>query len=373
MSAEDTSHLFHENVVKLHGIPNKIISDRDPRFTSRFWSEVSQMMGTRQSMSTANHPQTDGQTERVNRVLEDMLQHYVGPTQEDWDEHLASAEFAYNNAWHESIKNTPFMLNYGQHPLTPMYRGISRDRVPAARAFVGAMFEMLAEAKEHLKAAQKRQKAHANKKRREVSYDIGDQLLLSTKNIKLKTLRARKLLPKWIGPFRVVKRIGEVAYKVELLDTMQMHDVFHVSLLKPYRSDGTIQPPPSPLFIDNELMFKVDRVLMHCERKSGKKVIREFLIKWLGCGPEHNSWEPEKNLSNDLLNEYWATVAVAEQRRALKGVESASLSPRTQSGKRKRHRSTRNQTRQIGERPSKRPSKTLEPLSRDTQNRGGGV
>ena len=273
VSAEDTSHLFHENVVKLHEIPNKIISDRDPRFTSRFWSEVSQMMGTRQAMSTANHPQTDGQTERVNQDLEDMLQHYVGPTQEDWDEHLASAEFAYNNAWHESIKNTPFMLNYGQHPLTPMYRGISRDRVPAARAFVGAMSEMLAEAKEHLKAAQQRQKAHADKKRREVSYDIGDQLLLSTKNIKLKTPGARKLLPKWIGPFRVVKRIGEVAYKVELPDTMQMHDVFHVSLLKPYRSDGTIQPPPSPLFIDNELMFKVDRVLMHRERKSGKKVI----------------------------------------------------------------------------------------------------
>ena len=107
-------------------------------------------------MSTSFHPQTDGQTERLNRVLEDMLRHYVSPSQDDWDEYLSMVEFAYNNSWQESIKTTPFLLNYGQHPSTPVNRRINGSQVPAAKDFALAMSNVISEAKKHLLAAQQR-------------------------------------------------------------------------------------------------------------------------------------------------------------------------------------------------------------------------
>ena len=114
-----------------HGAPQELVSDRDPRFTSVFWTEVCKLLQIKRSMSTAYHPQSDGQTERMNRVLEDMLRHYFSPTQTDWDKHLPMIEFAINNAYQESVKTTPFMLNYGQHPHTPT--SVSLEAPPGAR------------------------------------------------------------------------------------------------------------------------------------------------------------------------------------------------------------------------------------------------
>lgn len=328
VTAEETSRLFIDNVFKHHGLPEKLISDRDTRFTSRFWAALCHILGTRQAMSTAFHPQTDGQTERVNRILEDMLRHYVSPTQDDWDMYLSLVEFAYNNAWQESIRTTPFMLNYGQHPLTPLNRGISRCHVPAAKDFAQSMSSILQEAKKHLLAAQNRQKSYADTKRRELSFDVGAQVLLSTSNIKLKISGAKKLLPRWIGPFRIMKRVGNVAYKLELPETLKIHPVFHVSLLKLYRASGKVQPPPPPILEeDDELSFEVERVLAHEIRGSRTRPQKYYLIKWLGYGLEHNSWEPEKNLSLEVLKEYWDTVARSQERLTLKkGVKSVSVS-----------------------------------------------
>jgi RNase H-like domain found in reverse transcriptase/Reverse transcriptase (RNA-dependent DNA polymerase)/Integrase zinc binding domain/Chromo (CHRromatin Organisation MOdifier) domain/Retroviral aspartyl protease/Integrase core domain len=307
-TAEETARLFYDNVVKLHGLPRTLVSDRDTRFTSKFWEELCSLCGTRQSMGTAYHPQSDGQTERVNRVLEDMLRHYVNPAQNNWDEQLAGAEFAINNAWHESIKTTPFMLNYGQHPLTPLDLGLRRrGRVPAAEAFVTSRQDALAKAKACILAAQQRQKAYADTKRRDVEFAVGDQVLLSTKNIQLKTLQGvDKLLPKFIGPFSVESKVGMVAYRLSLPSHVKIHPVFHVSLLKPYRSDGRVQPPPPPVLLNEDLAYHVERILTHRERKYGKTLRKEYLIKWLGYGPEHNTWEPERNLHcADLIKEYW--------------------------------------------------------------------
>ena len=120
VTAEGTAKLFRDNVWKHHGLPMDVVSDRDPRFTGNFSRELARLIGTTQSLSTAYHPESDGQTERVNRVLEDTLRHYVSSTHDDWDEYLSNAEYAINNAWHESIQTTPFMLNYGQHPRGPL-------------------------------------------------------------------------------------------------------------------------------------------------------------------------------------------------------------------------------------------------------------
>ena len=120
----------------------------------------------------------------------------------------------------------------------------------------------------------------------------------------------RKLLPKWIGPYKVLSKVGHVAYHLDLPDALRIHDVFHVSLLRPYASDGTIQPPP-PILIEDEEHFEVDRILDHMDRKlrqKGNK--REFPVRWLGYVPEHNSWEPEENLQDcqETLGNYWKSL-----------------------------------------------------------------
>ena len=214
VSAEGFAFLWYDHVFRHHGTSKEFVSDRDARFTSKFWAEACKLLGTKLATSTAFHPQTDGQTERANRTLEVYLRHYVSTSHDDWDDLLAAAEFAYNNAWQESVKATPFQLNSGQQARTPL--GLGNASVPAAGTFVGRIQESISRAKTLLHAAQQRMKVFADQKRREIEYKVGDQMLLSTKYLKLKTPGARKLLPRWIGPFKVLERIGAVAYKLDI-------------------------------------------------------------------------------------------------------------------------------------------------------------
>ena len=115
VTAEQTAQLFFENVYRSHGLPEEVVSDRDPRFTSALTEELYKRMGKKQAMSTTYHPQTDGQTERMNCILEDHLRHFVAPNQADWDECLVHAEFAIKAAYQESVQASPFYLNCGQH------------------------------------------------------------------------------------------------------------------------------------------------------------------------------------------------------------------------------------------------------------------
>ena len=255
-------------------------------------------------MSTACHPSTDGQTERTNRTLEEMLRHFVNPVHDDWDEHLDAAdhEFAINNSWQESVRNTPIFLNSGQHPLTPARLSADIDtKSPAAKAFTEDLQAAVELAKESWQSAQNRQAAYANMKRRDITpYKVGDQLLLSTKNVRLKSPGARKMLPKWIGPYKVTRQVGKVNYELDLPSNLRIHDVFHVSLLRLYLSpngEAHVHPPP-PELIEGEEEFEVDRILDHQDRRLRKGTTREFLVKWTGYGPEHHTWEPEKNMQN---------------------------------------------------------------------------
>jgi hypothetical protein len=149
-------------------MPREIISDRDTRFTSAFWKEVCRLLSIRQGLSTAYHPQTDGQTERTNRILEDMLRHYVNPTLDDWDEHLDAVEFAVNNAWQESIRTTPFFLNYGLRPHTPSEVELP-SRVPAAASFSQEWQLTVSEALRFLGGAEQRYAAEQRKHEADVA------------------------------------------------------------------------------------------------------------------------------------------------------------------------------------------------------------
>ena len=175
-TAEETAALFRDRVFCLHGMPQSIVSDRDVKFTSSFWKELHRLLGITLNLSSAYHPQTDGQTERMNRVLEDMLRHFVNRHHDDWDQLLAPAEFAINNAENSSIQNTPFMLNYGRHPWLPanMTEHLrdhklwkKEEKIPAANVFIDRITKAITLAKQAMCQARDRQSKYAAGKARE--------------------------------------------------------------------------------------------------------------------------------------------------------------------------------------------------------------
>jgi hypothetical protein len=176
---------------------------------------------------------------------------------------------------------------------------------PAAQRFTAAMQQALQLARSNLQAAQQRQKAYADQRRGPVTVSEGDMILLSSKNINLKHPGTRKLLPKWLGPFKVIKQVNPVAFKLELPPSMsKLHPVFHASLLKPYKPDGPVQPPPIVLQ-DGDVLFEVEQLLDVRVRKQGRKRVQEYLIKWAGYGHENNTWEPAINIADpDLITAF---------------------------------------------------------------------
>jgi hypothetical protein len=314
VKAEGVASIFFDKVVCRFGLPLQIVSDRDTRFASEFWQTLSGLCGMKSSMSSAFHPQSDGQTERMNRVLEDMIRHYISPNQDNWDTLLPPLEFAVNNAYNESVKSSPFMLNYGRHPLTPVFRNVDGvitkvSNVAVAR-FASRMHAHLARARTALEAAQQRQRAYVNQRRREVVYAAGDAVLLSTANLAFKARGVKKLRPKWIGPFPVKEMVGPVAVRLQLPASMsRLHDVFHVSLLKPFHADVMKAPPALPDdWLDEGALITGVTIMGHRDLPSeAGKLRREYLVHRLGSEYDSDEWMPEADLVDHTvpLRDYW--------------------------------------------------------------------
>jgi hypothetical protein len=263
-------------------------------------------------MSTAFHPQTDGQTERANRTLEDMLRAFTSYRQNDWDLQLSAAEFACNNAPNASTGMTPFLTCHGRNPHNP-YSSLTAipDMIPAAADFLETIRNNTKIATDALTLAKATQEHHANKSRRDVSFQVGDRVLLSSNHIHLASQAARpskKLQPRFLGPYTITHIVSPVAYKLELPDTLRVHPVFHVSVLRPYMSPTSYPdrpapvPPPLPVSVDDHVEYEVERILDSRRRRNAT----EYLVKWVGY-PDHDaSWEPRANLTNaaDVLDEF---------------------------------------------------------------------
>lgn len=304
IDALGTAKLLRNYVFCQHGLPVSIVSDRDPRFTSNVWKELMKLLGTRMNMSSAFHPQTDGLTERYNRVLEEYLRSYVSATYDDWDEWLPLAQFAVNNSKQESLKATPFFLNSGRHPKTPATVTANSD-LPGAEEFASSLHQAIAEAKSALQAAQQRQKAVADGKTRPVEFSVGQKVALDTRHLTLRTTGPNKLLPKYVGPFTVMARVGTVAYKLELPAAMKCHPVFHVSLLHAWNPDGRHQPVPPPIAVDDEgTWHNIEAILDHKQVKRGRKLVDRYLVKWAGFGPEYNEWRDAKDVTEAAIHAY---------------------------------------------------------------------
>jgi hypothetical protein len=296
--------MFIKEVFRLHGTPLKLLSDRDSKLTSKFWSRLAERLGIKQAKSTAYHAQTDGQTEKNNRTLEEMLRHFISPQMTDWDQYLPMLEFAYNSSEHAATGYTPFHLNNGLNPLTPASSVIERGyKVPAAEHIADSMLLHLRRARMSLERAKLRAAQYYNTKHNEVTFNTGDKVLLKTAHLQLKLPGPQKLGPKWVGPYKILERVGKVSYRLELPANLKIHNVFHVSLLGSWKSataavdpDTTLDKygralePPLPVQVDGQWEYWVESILKHTTRW-GK---RQFLVKWLGYGHEHNTWEPEQ-------------------------------------------------------------------------------
>ena len=296
ISAEETAIIIIREVVRLHGIPKDIITDRGPQFVSRFWSHLFKGLGTKVKLSSAYHPQTDGQTERVNQTLEQYLRCSINHLQDNWVELLPLAEFAYNNAQHSSTGKSPFYVNYGCHPIFEISRPDTSTN-PAAENTLIRIERTNMELKHQLEKAQENYKRFADRKRLEgPKFNIGDKVWLIRKNIR--TARpSEKLDFRRIGPYKVLERINDVAYRLELTPSMKIHDVFHVSLLEKYHQNtltGRTQPRLPPIKIDGKEEFVVNDIL---DSRLVWKTL-QYLVDWKGYGVEERTWEPVKHVKN---------------------------------------------------------------------------
>ncbi|GJP41373.1 hypothetical protein CLOM_g1045 [Closterium sp. NIES-68] len=196
---EETAQLFVRHIISQHGIPTTLISDRDPKFTSKFWKELMSLLGTKLAMSSAYHPQTDGQTERLNQIVEQLLRAACKDEISKWDLHLPILEFAYNNATHAATGQTSFFLYYGCYPLTPQ-KPTTSATVQPAHDFITTMHQLWDRTHKRLLDIQQQQKRQADRHRNDHTITVGDQVLLDTRNLDISHLPS-KLRPRFCGPF----------------------------------------------------------------------------------------------------------------------------------------------------------------------------
>ena len=241
---------------------------------------------------------------------------YVGRRQNDWDEGLGMIEYAYNNSVHSSSGYSPFYLCYGRHPLSPvqLLSQVESKNV-AADAFLRQLEEDVTHALENLKRAQDRQKRYADRRRRDMELQVGDEVLLSTRNLPIQGAAggSSKLGPLYCGPFKILEKYI-AAYKLDLPPHMKIHPVFHVSQLKLYRkpeaAERTYTKPEPIMSVSGEPKYEINEIINHRKRKRGTKTKIEYLIVWKGYPVHESTWEPEENVANapEKIAEYYRRV-----------------------------------------------------------------
>ncbi|GBG79714.1 hypothetical protein CBR_g29978 [Chara braunii] len=279
ISAREVTDIVFDRVVRDHGLPLRIISDRDPRFTSRFWRRLDEVYDTQLRFSSSYHPQTDGQTEITNRTLGDILRKIIRDDQQ-WDLHLAHAEIAYNHAVSPATGMLPYYCDLSYHP--PVPADILRPShlhpdtsCPALDDWVAHMTSIMKTAHEHIVASQTRMAARANRSRMDHPFKVGDDVLIDARHLQLDADTLRKFRRRFFGPCRILQAVGSytasslVSFRVKLPDYLcktRVHDVYHVSLLRPYRRPfehfaGRPYERPPPIMVDGHEEFLVSDII----------------------------------------------------------------------------------------------------------------
>ena len=297
-TTETLSQLYIREVVRLHGVPLSIVSNRDSRFVARFWQSLQQAMGTKLHFSTAFQPQTDGQSERVIQVVEDMLHACRLDFKGNWSKNLSLVEFAYNNSYQASIGMAPYEALYGRpcrSPTSWLEAGKSSLFGPE---IVRKTTEKIQLIRERLHRAQSRHKSYADRQRRPLQFQEGDYVFLkvSPKKGVFRFGKKGKLAPRYIGPFEVIKVVGKAAYQLQLpAQWSEVHDVFHVSMLRKCLSDALSVINMEDIEVQDGVRYEEQpvRILDTKEKVLRNKIIQLVKILWQHHGVEEDTWEPE--------------------------------------------------------------------------------
>ncbi|MBW0480089.1 hypothetical protein O181_019804 [Austropuccinia psidii MF-1] len=297
ITALDLAQIFISHFFSKHGLSVSIVSDRGSLFLSSFWTQLCQKLKTSKDLSTAFHPETDGQTERVSQILEQYLWLYVSYHQDYWHIWLPLAEFTYNNAYHSSTKQLPFFNIYGRNPSFESIHILLDTPAGKLSTNLQSVQQVF---KEELESEIECFKKYADRNKAiPPGFQPGDKLWLDSKNIKT-TRPSKKLQDRCLGPFEVLKNIGSYSYHLKLPQQWKLvHLVFHVSLLEPVKQSNIPnknQFPPTPVIVEEKEEWEVAQAL----DSKLKRGTLWYLLKWKGFNedPERTTWEPASNLAN---------------------------------------------------------------------------
>lgn len=301
-TAKSVAEVFIREVIKLHGFPKTMVSDRDKVFLSQFWSALFKSQGTALHKSTAYHPQSNGQTGVVNCCLEAYLRCFAGRKPASWTQWLPWAEYWYNTSHHSATNTTPFKALYGRDPPKLLIFGDISTANAEVEEMVKGRDALLQELRDNLAVAQARMQASANKKRRDVEFQVGTWVYLKLRPYRQTSVayrRAENLAPRFFGPYLVEKRVGKVAYKLALPDHSLIHPVFHVSQLK-LAVEPSTKVQELPLILSSSFEWNAEPEELISIRRSSKEKRTEVLVKWSGLPEFENSWEPWDRLKGQF-------------------------------------------------------------------------
>ena len=286
--------LYIREIVRLHGVTVSIVLDRDPRFTAHFWKSFQKAMGTRLTMSTTFHPQTDGQSERTIQVLKDMLRACVLDHKGSWEEHLPLVEFAYNNSYQASIQMEPYEALYGRPCRSPLCWTEVGESSINGPDLIRDTSEKMSLIRQRLLMAQSRQKSYADVRRRPLEFKVGDHVFLKLMPMRgvVRFGKRGKLSPRFIGPFEILERIGTVAYRLALPPSMSgVHEVFRVSMLRKYTQDPAHAVDWGQIEVDTDRTFEEGPmcILDNPDQVLRRKTVRLVRVLWRHYGVEEST------------------------------------------------------------------------------------
>ncbi|XP_061376328.1 uncharacterized protein LOC133318356 [Gastrolobium bilobum] len=299
-TASTVATLFCDLVVRIHGFPRSILTDRDQIILSKFWSHLFKLSGTTLRTTSSYHPQSDGQTEVTNRYLEQYLRLFCYEQPRTWCSFLCWAQYHYNSATHSSIGMSPYQAVFGKPPIMIPFYPRGMIKLEAIDTMLQQRNDILVQLKVQLQRAQNRMKIQFDKHHKERSFNVGDKVWARLQPYRQVTVERRanhKLAKRFFGPFEVLRRLGVTAYELQLPLGSQIHPVFHVSQLKPCVGPLPIIPHPLPSSAVDNKPVQVPIAILDMRHVSCQgQQLREFLIQWSNSVPEDASWEKEHEL-----------------------------------------------------------------------------
>jgi transposase InsO family protein len=314
MTSSGLIECLQHRLIRDKGFPKEIVADRDGRLSANKFSTWAKENGILPRLSTSYHSRASGQVERFNLIVENYLRSFVGAQYSEWDELIPVCQLAINNSYHSTVEHTPFFLEHGKHPYLPgittfKRASVSPAQIPVVRhQWPTRQRKALSHAQQAMKTATERAKRHFDLRKRALELSPGDRVLLNTKNLTFKGITSSKLAPRFVGPFTVEEKVGNVCYKLALPETMEVYPVFHVELLRLYKGPDFI-PPPAVECEDGSVQYTIDKILK--SRGTGSK--RQYLVRWEGYDPTWDSWEPRELLLEDAPETLLAYEATQER------------------------------------------------------------